>query len=326
MPTVIRGLIRRASLTHILFIGGSGRCGSTVLAHILDRHSRVFFGGELISSWDYFSRNLGRCSCGETTDRCSFWSRVRLRLLSNGGPASDFVRMSRLRFIFDRAHRALPYALFRTGVIKMSDSLRDYLVATKALLQAIRECSSCQFIVDTSKSGSHALLLRLIHGLDPRVIHLVRDSRAVAYSWARKKRDPGRGPNGYMTKKSLLRSLAEWNVMNSSVELARTVGLPFMRLRYEDLVGQPERSIASLATFSGLGKISSDLSSRGTVKLKLNHSIGGNPTRFVTGAVSLRIDNEWRLSMPWHKRRIAELLTAPLMWRYGYFGSKRALY
>ena len=43
-------------------------------------------------------------------------------------------------------------------------------------------------MVDASKHASHAFLVRRLRGVDLRLVHLVRDSRGVAFSWTKRMR------------------------------------------------------------------------------------------------------------------------------------------
>ena len=48
------------------------------------------------------------------------------------------------------------------------------------------------------------------------------------------------------------------------------------------------------------------------------HSVAGNPMRFQSGAVRLRVDSAWRSAMPAGRRRLVTLLTWPGRARHGY--------
>jgi hypothetical protein len=49
-----------------------------------------------------------------------------------------------------------------------------------------------------------------------------------------------------------------------------------------------------------------------------NHSVSGNPSRFSTGVVKFRPDDEWQQRMQLGHKRIVTLLSWPLGHRYGY--------
>ena len=60
------------------------------------------------------------------------------------------------------------------------------------LYEAIAEVARARVVVDSSKLPTYAMLLDGIEGVDVRVAHLVRDPRAAAFSWQRKKEQPDR--------------------------------------------------------------------------------------------------------------------------------------
>src|ERR1019366_6712916 len=64
---------------------------------------------------------------------------------------------------------------------------RAYEDALSRLYSAIREVAGKSVVVDSSREASQALVLARIPSIDLRVLHLVRDSRAVAFSYSRRK-------------------------------------------------------------------------------------------------------------------------------------------
>src|ERR1022692_3637443 len=68
--------------------------------------------------------------------------------------------------------------------------LDEYISYYARLYAAIIKVSGCELVVDSSKHPSLAHCLRWLPDVDLRVLHLVRDSRAVAYSWSRQVRRP----------------------------------------------------------------------------------------------------------------------------------------
>src|ERR1019366_1995765 len=55
------------------------------------------------------------------------------------------------------------------------------------LYRAIRQVAGKSVVVDSSREASQALVLARIPDIDLKVLHLVRDSRAVAFSYLRRK-------------------------------------------------------------------------------------------------------------------------------------------
>lgn len=54
------------------------------------------------------------------------------------------------------------------------------------------------------------------------------------------------------------------------------------------------------------------------LRLNVNHSAAGNPSRFRTGTVAVRPDDEWRTGQRASDRLITTGLTMPFLRRYGY--------
>ena len=89
------------------------------------------------------------------------------------------------------------------------------------LYAAIAEVSGAELVIDSSKHPSLAHCLRWQDGVDLRVLHLVRDSRAVAYSWGRAVRRPDTDRESYMTRYSPAVAAAQWNGQNAAFHLLR---------------------------------------------------------------------------------------------------------
>ena len=54
------------------------------------------------------------------------------------------------------------------------------------------------------------------------------------------------------------------------------------------------------------------------VELGPNHNLAGNPNRFRSGAVEIRLDDAWRRDLPVRERALAVALTWPILLRHGY--------
>jgi hypothetical protein len=187
------------------------------------------------------------------------------------------------------------------------------------LLDSIRNVTKCEFIVDTSKFPNYGYILDLLPGVEVYGIHLIRDPRATAFSWMRTKFNPASG--GYMRRYSSLRNAMRWNARNSLAELIwrrkRHQGRS-LRLRYEDLVTDPEASIRAILSMVGRPDAPLDFIRGTEVQLAPTHSVSGNPVRFAHGPVNLRIDDAWKRELAGNARKITTILTLPLLTRYGY--------
>ena len=191
--------------------------------------------------------------------------------------------------------------------------------------------SGCDLVVDSSKHASLGFCLRWAPEVDLRVLHLVRDPRAVAYSWSRQVLRPDTDRPSYMTRYSPATAAMQWDIQNAAFGLLARTGCPVMRLRYEDFTSEPERSLRRVAGFAGRarpGQLSVPDRRRrrpplASVSAWLDggHSVSGNPMRFTTGQVPISRDEKWRTHLPGAQRRVVTALTWPLMAGYGYLGA-----
>jgi hypothetical protein len=140
----------------------------------------------------------------------------------------------------------------------------------------------------------------------------------VAYSWTKTVTRPETDGQAQMTRYGPGRAALLWNAHNAAFGLLRHTGVPVHRLRYEELLADPEGAIREVAGFAGLAPGSLDFLRPGEVHLGTCHSAAGNPMRFATGPVPLRHDDAWRAAFPPRQRRLVGALTAPLLTAYGY--------
>jgi hypothetical protein len=180
-------------------------------------------------------------------------------------------------------------------------------------------------VVDSSKHAALAYCLRGAAGLDLRVVHVVRDSRGVAYSWTKRVSRPEAGPGSEMTRYTPGRSALLWNAHNAAFDLLARCDVPVHRIRYEELLANPRGTAWALAEFAGLAESTVDLSFLGHypdgteyADLGRCHSAAGNPMRFIVGRVPLRRDDDWRSALTPANRRLVAALTAPLLAAYRY--------
>ena len=177
-------------------------------------------------------------------------------------------------------------------------------------------------VVDASKHASLAFCLRTEPAIDLRVMHLVRDPRAVAYSWTRPLKRPeaaGAAPASprYIPTMSPASSAMRWNIVNLELHLLTAQGTPTRLIRYEDFIAAPVAGMRKLAGFAGVEPELSFMSDTGA-DLGLTHTAGGNPMRFSAGWIEFRRDDSWASRLRPDARAQVTALTFPLLARYGY--------
>jgi hypothetical protein len=305
-------------LVRVLFLGGLGRSGTTLLERLLGELPGVCPLGEVVHLWERDVAGDERCACGKHFSDCEFWCEVG-QVAFGGWHRVDVWRIAKLREAVERT-RHIPR--LASGRMTPADRalLDEYADWYARVYSAAAAVSGASVLVDSSKHASLAYCLRFSPSIDLRVAHMVRDSRGVAYSWTKRVTRPEADGDAEMTRYTPGRSAMLWNAHNAAFGVLRRCGVPVRRVRYEDLLADPVATLADLADFAGLPSPSADFIRDGVAELGTCHSAAGNPMRFKVGPVPLRHDDAWRSSLPRGQRRLVGLLTTPLRQVYGYRG------
>jgi len=300
----------------VVLVLGWGRSGSTLLGDLLGQVPGFFHAGELTHLWARGMLGGWRCGCGEPFTDCPTWKAVLREAFVDETPDAAALDARSLAV----RTRHLPLALTAAGRRSLARRFGELVPTTGRLYAAIRQVTGCRVLVDTSKIPAHAYLLDLVPGLDVRVVHLVRDARATAFSWSTRLLPPGGragAPHGHSPVESALR----WCSWNVAAELhGRLRARAWLRLRYEDLLSRPAESLARIVELAGEPGPPPAIAPDGTVWLEPCHTVSGNPSRFRSGATQLRLDDEWRTRMRRGPAALVTALTWPLLLRHGYLG------
>ncbi len=310
-----------ATETKVLYIAGWGRSGSTIIDNILGEIEGFFSVGEIHYLWDRGLIEGRRCGCGRSLSECPVWSRV-LALLREGNAAALDDPAEVVRWQRDSVRIRHAFGLTRTTPQRLSrkDSLQAYTRLLGHTYAAVAEVTGARVIVDSSKRPSDGAALHLVSGISPYFVHLVRDPRAVAFSWGRRKAHLDRSAPAEMRRHGPVGSTLSWTLWNAAIETIRRSGSDSsaLLLRYEDFVAQPRSAIEQIVKMLGEDDARLPFEGEHSVRLSGNHTISGNPSRFSMGAVALRSDDEWTHNQSLRDRAIATSLALPLLHRYGY--------
>lgn len=305
----------------VLYLGGFGRSGSTLLERMLGTVEGVVPLGEVVHLWERGVAEDELCGCGEPFSRCPFWTQVGDRAFG-GWENVDLAEVHRLRGAVDRQRRA-PLTLLPSPPLDVRKELARYTDLFRRVYQAAAAVSGARVVVDSSKHASLAIALQHDRHIDLRVLHVVRDPRAVAHSWAREVARPESRPGTSMPRLSPADASGQWLSNNLLVDALRLTGLPVHLLRYEDLVARPQAAVdAAWQALDLPGSSAMRMIDSTTLDLEPIHSVAGNPMRFRHGPTPLRSDDAWRRDMPAGDRRAVSALTALLRWRLGYRGTR----
>ena len=284
----------------VVYVGGHGRSGSTLLDVLLDASPQLLGVGEL----HHLPRLLAddqSCSCGTALGRCPFWARARSVVDGQGGAAAVAELTERVE-----ASPSPP-----------PEDLSAYRRFWIELIDSLAPDQGDAIMVDSSKSMGYSRyrFAHLSQAVDTFHLHLTRDPRAVTWS-ARK------GPSAQFGQPrsalvSVVRSLYAWQASNRQA-LADAAVSTTHRLAYEDLVGDPSSTLEELA-----GVLTSWAGRSIDIPLldryQTGHGVGGNRMRFTSAeGVSIKPDTAWFTDMPKLLAAASLLASQPTAARLGY--------
>jgi hypothetical protein len=301
------------SKVKVIYIAGAGRSGSTILDNLLGQMDGFWSVGE-IRLWARRYLSNDSCGCGAPLRSCELWDAILKQAF--GGRQQDVAQE-----LYHQIHAPL-MVLPRNGRV-IQRKLNNYLQVLEKIYRAVQEQTNAKVIVDSSKFPLYGAALQQIPVIDLYVVHLVRDARAVAYSWRRQEERRVGSVGGldplFRRRNDPVRSALKWNVSNLLAEfLRKDCAQRYMRLRYEDFIAAPQQTLRCLVSHAG--EIASPLPIEGEsqVRIERNHAVSGNPVRFRSGTVKLVLDDEWKSSMKNSDKMITTSLTWPLLKRYEY--------
>ena len=306
--------------SHILFIAGAMRSGSTLLGMLLGRLPGFFNAGEIKWFWPDALHRRARCECGVSVQDCPFWSEVIMRLEQEG---VDISRIAQLHPKLTRT-KDIPFIWLRQQGAWQSAIWDEFVSAHDALYRITSELAGGRVVIDASKMPPHLMLLKSLEAVRFGTIHLVRDGRGVAYSWEKRYKAKFKTNHNYRaSNRSAYKSLLMWLMQNELIEYMLKSNQRRTLVRYEDFVLNPEDTLRE--TLKAL-KFNYDSDGHPLIddsSFPQSHSLGGSDqVRFATGSQHLVLDEVWRKRMKSSKQNILYVLAIPLLRRYGYSRNK----
>jgi hypothetical protein len=312
------GIAPSTSPVRILYIGGLGRSGSTLLQRLLERCDDVVCVGELAAHfWQRGLLDGHLCGCGTPVPDCAFWGPVAHETLG----LADAATVRALQRRTDR-ERYLPWILSPRRPRRFQQELTRYSTVLAALYRNIAARSGSSLVVDSSKQPTTAALLKQLPATEVRIVHLVRDPRGVALSRTRELVRPEvTGQRTLMRRWSPRSTAWKWVRANLQMEILKAAGCPTLVVRYEDLVRAPIDVLQRVCQHAGIEpprQLLAELTAEHAFQPTAAHSVSGNPIRFSDTSIVIREDGAWKQQLPFAARRTVATLTAPLALRYGY--------
>ena len=302
-------------MAKIVFVCGEARSGSTLLGSVLSGVEGCMSMGEVQFLWKADNPTGQRCGCLRSFHECPVWQRVfaELDLTDEVRRQEGFRRWAeevRLRQIPRRYWEWVRYG-----------RRPEHAARLAAVYSAFSAATESDVIVDITKYPSDALAALLAPGHETFILHLVRDPRATAFSRQRSKIHGTWEGARAMRQVTTLRNAWRWVAFNLLAEIfvGRVAkSQHYRRLRYEDYARAPGPSTQALLEWIGVGDRANPVADDGSFEQPRSHTLMGNPDRFKTGRVAIRLDEQWRHATRRRQKALTTLLTFLLLRRYGY--------
>ncbi|RDH81030.1 MAG: hypothetical protein DIZ80_12980 [endosymbiont of Galathealinum brachiosum] len=299
----------------VLYIAAHSRSGSTILDRVLSQVEGGFSVGELRNIW---LRSFGEnqlCGCSNKFNECDIWKNIVDDSNLDKKYANQIHKLSR---DVDR-FKKIPQIWFPfLRDIQFNKKMNEYHAALETIYSSIENVVAPEFIIDSSKNSSYAMHLMNLDNIDLHVIHLVRDSRAVAFSRLRKKKRPEiHWKDEYMAVTPAYKTALQWNVMNYSMDIMKS-RCSYSLVKYEDFMQEPTSTISNILADAGLHNKDLSFIKGRKINLAVDHTVSGNPMRFKVGDIELRSDDQWVSRLSKLNNNIVTLLTYFRLKKYGY--------
>lgn len=301
----------------MIYLLGYSRSGSTLIEDIISKELSVSSLGEV----KYFiERGLvwkESCSCGKNVNDCQLWSHV-LTEFNRHSPNGRYT-------LYELQHYANLVEKFESTrwfiknfLFTKNKQLQEYLDTQMKVNTSIEIALNQSNYIDSSKMPARLFWLDRISPKKPRVIFVVRDPRAVAWSCGRKikRNEANLSLNRRleeMPRFGFFSAILRW-ALNTTISLAvlKLTKSPCITIKYEDFVNDKASAVNAISIF-----INGDQQQTNSICMN-GHSISGNPRRLTGGLKNIKPDEEWKYMLPKWKRVCSYVALFPFMFLFKY--------
>ncbi|MET3861662.1 hypothetical protein ABIE38_002598 [Dietzia sp. 2505] len=276
-------------MNRVVYVGGYGRSGSSLVDRLVASKTGGFSGGELFSLFAW-AENGQKCSCGVPVNECPFWRPIIVDAVDATGDTLAALSAS----LIDSEFRRHPTSQWR--------------LAWTSVFRSLSDCGF-EIVVDSSKNANgrrRARMLNTLNGVEVIVfLHVHRRLPAVLHSRLK-------GNNRALESQSpaprdrlaISRAILGWVIANlyASWSGPRSAS-DYISLSYEKIV-----ETNGSALFDLIGEMSAD--SIGN-PAEAFHNISGNRILRSGEAINIRFDERWRKELPFALRVACVLIERP---------------
>lgn len=261
----------------LIYIVSDVRSGSTLLDTLLSQNNSVSSIGEAHHFRNYLLRKKGFdiCSCSRNFHDCTFWKVILEELEKDKSFQGDkFVtRFTLGRSPFLRIFQHIGLIYFPNRILSFTRFHKKNKVVAQnrfTLVDKLRVSSPKRILLDSSKNPEAIPYLISQKVYEVKIIHLVRDFRAVAYS--KYSRSNGRLS---FTKSLISTLIKDWIIRKYIQKVPDGYRIS---ISYEELIRKPDNVMENIEAFLGINSVAIDYKS--SIELNEIHNLGGSPHRF----------------------------------------------
>ncbi len=272
----------------VVYIGGYGRSGSSLLDALLGSRPGVVSGGEVCQLFAWCAQER-LCSCGLAIGHCPFW-----------GPVVQDVQAQTSLSPAALDHITVEAELHGRRVDRWTE-------VWECVFRSLRHHHGVARLVDSSKTAGGRRRLSL-YGSVPQaelvlMVHLHRSLGGVVHS----RRRGGnlqieRGEKTTPPARAAGLAIAGWVRANWTASRARSGPAPYRSLRYDALVADPQAVVAQIVEAVGWDTIAQEEPHR------QDHIIAGNRMLRSGWDGAVRQHDSWRRDLPVPWRVLAEVV------------------
>lgn len=300
----------------ILYIGGSGRSGSTLLDMILNGFPEFVSLGE-VHRLGYYVKRDEICTCGEKFSDCEFWQSVINNISKYSLDLSETLESDmKCIALSDDDSGIIKRFAERISLIVMPSALAKPLCKfvfshnykkiqrSIGLYECVSDISRARIVVDNTKDARRMKYLHTIEPNRTKFIYLVRDGRAVCFSAMKRK-------NISMHKAALTWAIAQIKQIIVLLTIPKNQRLI---IKYEDLCTKQQTVLDELFEFLQIKNTSRFIA----LDRSSSHGLGGNPMRFRRDEKCIKLDEKWKLDLSERDKKSFSFLAGWLNRSLGY--------
>ncbi|MFK7935339.1 MAG: sulfotransferase [Saprospiraceae bacterium] len=279
--------------------------GSTLLSFLLATHPEIVTIGERRKFYNKAihlnPQETQVCSCGEQFIDCSFWGKIRQRVLARVPKKVLRTNFTEFHFFKQKQLNRLAQWLYQTSVWlgvapnwrPFASQVQQMLAANQILVDETLAIDGHSTFLDSSKSIEQVLYLSQLEQFDFYVIWLVRDPRAQVSS-ALKYNDW-----------TVVEAAQRWKKeMENNAQWLQKMNLKQVELSYEKLCREPEAEMQRLLQFIGLDPEQFSLNFR-----EQEQHIMGNRSMRLGSDTTITERRDWLEKLSLQERQTIERLT-----------------